>query len=202
MSYKTVYNSRGALLIHRSNCNSSGQHYKTSSKQKLQLSLLLGWQETCQPMLYLGLFAGTVWNSGRSWSMPLWWGVQRLNTEMFSAHMGESSCRPLQVLWVFWESTLKLVAQLRSQCSERGISLINWVGHVILQYMGSSQRVRSRVPSIHMAKKPTATVVTMKLRARIHRTRGVLSSRSVCLIFAFPSSFMGAEAKNQEKLNW
>lgn len=49
-----------------------------------------------------------------------------------------------------------------------------------------------------MANKPTATVVTRKLRTRIHRASGVLGSMSVCFIDVFSPSFTGAGPKSTE----
>lgn len=58
-----------------------------------------------------------------------------------------------------------------------------------------------KVLLVHIANKPTATVVTMKPSARIHRMRGEVATRSVWLLLVLLLSFPGAGPRASRENN-
>lgn len=71
-----------------------------------------------------------------------------------------------------------LVAEPRSQYPVEGNCSQGTGGNGLVQGEGRHEE-KVKVLLVHIANKPTATVVTMKPSARIHRTRGEVPTRSV-----------------------
>ena len=96
------------------------------------------------------------------------------------------------------KSLLILVAEPRSQYPVGGISLRRTGEGGLVQGEGRHEE-KVKILLLHMANKPTATVVARKPSARIHRARGVVGIMSLCLLFVLSLSFPGTGPRSKRK---